>query len=334
MRCFAPTEAGTRKSAMQKPSAVTGMCGLCKAEGVALCYSDLLPKAVIRWVRLSADSTDGDPNPIFVTKSTTKPLNFRVAEYFLCPNCEGRLNRCGETWTLKRAYRGNTKFPLRDSISHGPRLISLQKADLIDARGLLTVDLEKLIYFAVNGTSGKACARKWWALDHPTQLEFGPYEERFRQFLLAEQPFPDSAALLINVSADPQPHIGVIYPYGGGRVQRARQYRFAIPGHGVLASFGANPCRFSGHVCVQLRHDLSVSGSQRNVRAGHGLADIVMYPAFPKTEFVKGQGLKPKTNQLQSVRTSFIIYAGSWLLVVGWLHLDVEVVFKSNGTIS
>jgi hypothetical protein len=241
---------------VKKPTGVTGMCGLCKAEGVALCYSDLLPKAVVKWVRLSADPIEENPNPIFVTKNISKPLNFRVAEYFLCLECEGLLNRCGETWTLKNAYRGKTKFPLRDSISQGTRLISLQNADLINAKVLPTVNLEKLIYFGVS-VFWKACARKWWALDHAAQLEFGPYEKRFRQFLLAEQPFPDSAALIINVSADPEPHIGVIYPYGGSRAQGARQYKFAIPGMAfwlhlgqILSALRAMCACSSGTICL------------------------------------------------------------------------------------
>jgi len=242
---------------MQKPSSVIGVCGLCRAEGVALCYSDLMPKAVVRWVRMSADPKDKNPNPIFVTDKFSNPINFRIAEHFLCPECEDLLNRCGETWTLHNAFRGGATFPLRDVLAQSPARVSLDKARLIDARSLSGVDLPRLIHFAI-GVFWKASARRWWALDHPTQLEFGPYEERFRRYLLGQQAFPERASLIVSISGNQAPHLGAIYPYGGGRlVQGPRQYRFAIPGMAFWLHVGQIPyvlrelCAYhSGTVCL------------------------------------------------------------------------------------
>lgn len=216
------------------------MCGLCEAESIGLCYSDLLPKAVVRWVRFSAEPNGLNPNPIFVTEKTAKPINFRLAEHFLCPECEDRLNKNGETWTLRNAYRGKSTFPLRDAISQAPVILSLSQTHRINAKSFPTVDLEKLIYFGAS-IFWKASARQWWALDHPTQLEFGLYEDCLGQFLLGKRPFPERASLLINLSGNPNPHVGAIYPYGGGRVQGTRQYRFAIPGIAFWLHLGQIP---------------------------------------------------------------------------------------------
>jgi len=216
----------------------------------------LLPKAVVRWIRLSADAREKNPNPIFVTHKVAKPVNFRIAEYFLCPACEHRLNTRGENWVLGNAFRGRSSFPLRDSLAGAPVLYPLTQARLINSRCLAGIDLEKLVYFA-SSVFWRACATKWWSLDHTVQLSFGPYEEHFRQFLLGHQLFADRAALLINVSGNTEPHIAAIYPYGGGRIQGARQYRFAIPGMAFWLHVGHIPtelraaCAYhSGILCL------------------------------------------------------------------------------------
>lgn len=205
---------------------------------------------------MAAEPDQRNPNSVFVTPNAKKPINYRVAEYLLCPACEDRLNKGGETWTLKNSYRGGQTFPLQEALVDAPAVYTLTQAKIIDARSLPPIDMPKLVYFAAS-IFWKASARQWWAIDHPTQLDFGPYGQRFRQFLLGEQPFPDRAALLINISGNPDPHIGAIYPYGGGRVQGTRQYRFAIPGMAFWLHLGQLPealraaCAYhSGSLCL------------------------------------------------------------------------------------
>jgi hypothetical protein len=241
---------------VQQASSTVGVCGLCLADNIGLCYSDLLPKAVVRWIRMAAGPDQKNKNPIFVTSSTSKAMNYRVAEYLLCPTCEDRLNRGGEAWTLKNSFRGGEIFPLREALVSVPPVYTLTQARIIQARSLPAIDMSKLIHFATS-IFWKASAREWWALDHSTQLDFGPYNERFRRFILGEQPFPDRAALLINISGNPIPHIGAIYPYGGSRVQGTKQYRFAVPGMAFWLHLGEIPealreaCAYhSGMLCL------------------------------------------------------------------------------------
>ena len=214
---------------MQQASAIVGTCGLCLAENINLCYSDLLPKAVVRWIRMAAEPDQRNPNPVFVTPNLSQQISYRVAEYLLCPTCEDMLNKRGESWTLRNSYRGGHEFPLRAALSGVTPTYTLTQAEIIDARTVRGIDISKIVYFAVS-VFWKASARRWRAMDHATQLDFGPYEKSFRKFLLGEQRFPDQAAMIVSVSGNPSPHTGAIYPYGGGRINGTRQYRFAIPG--------------------------------------------------------------------------------------------------------
>ncbi len=187
-----------------------------------------------------------NPNPIMVTQNTSITVNYRVAEYFLCPQCEDRLNKGGENWTLKNSYRGASDFPIQDALLRADSkhvLGQLQKARMFDARSMATINLPRLVDFAT-AIFWKASARKWKALDHSTQLEFGPYEHKFRDFLLGNGPFPNRAALLISVSGDPKPDVVSIYPYGGKTLRGmngVRQYRFAIPGMAFWLHIGNIP---------------------------------------------------------------------------------------------
>jgi len=206
-----------------------GSCGLCKAEGVSLCYSDLLPKAISRWLIKSELIEKGNRNPVFITSRRAVQMNFRVAEEFLCLECEGRLNRQGETWVLRNSYRGVKNFPIQSLLADAPPIAVRESFRLIDGRALPDVEMDKLVFFATS-IFWKASAREWRFIDHWDRLEFGPYEEKFRSFLNHEADFPDSVSLVISVSGNPNPHVGAIYPYMAARVSGTRQFRFSIPG--------------------------------------------------------------------------------------------------------
>jgi len=207
---------------------VIGTCGLCGTPETPLCYSDLIPRAIPRWVRLSM-AGDLNPNPVVITEKRAVQTNFRVAEYFLCPHCEDRLNKGGETWVLRNAYRGGEAFQMRSALSKALPLVRLSDALLLDVSTVPDFQLPKLIYFAA-GIFWKAAARKWHAVDHDVQLDFGPYAERFRRYLLGRDPFPERAALIVNVFGNPRPLICAFFPYFGGRISGTSQYRMALPG--------------------------------------------------------------------------------------------------------
>ena len=218
------------------PSTKSGICGLCGTPESLLCYSDLMPKAIYRWFRLMSNEpnpliTDGsNPNPILITKKRTTQKNYQIAEYFLCPKCEDRLNKGGETWVLKNTYRGGEHFPMRSNLKQAQLLNRSNGVHLLDVSVLPEFQLSKLIHFAC-GIFWKAAARKWNSVDnYSTQLKLGPYEESFRRYLMNDAPFPAGAALIVNISGNLKPLMCSIYPYYEGRTSDTRQYRMALPG--------------------------------------------------------------------------------------------------------
>jgi hypothetical protein len=130
----------------------------------------------------------------------------------------------------------------------------LSQASIIDGKPVVGVDLDQLIYFAVS-VFWRAGARKWDALDHSTQISLGPYQEQLRKFLLGQEPFPDRAALLVNVTTNVTPQLSATFPYSD-RANGVRQHRFSLPGMAFWLHLGRiqEPLRYlcaahSGVIC-------------------------------------------------------------------------------------
>lgn len=228
---------------MSSTSSVLGTCRLCRKEAVALCSSHLLPAAIPRWISMSNRATGTSKGAIYVTKKTVVQKDYRIADYLLCRNCEDRFNFGGEKWLLANTYRGSGKFPLQAALQAASRdgrpLIPLQQATIVPAAATPGIELPKLLYFAAS-VFWRAAAHSWNQIDRRIQIALGPYEERLRCFLLAEEPFPDNAALLINVGDEASPNMSAIYPYSD-RVRGVWQHRFAIPGMAFWLHLGRIP---------------------------------------------------------------------------------------------
>jgi hypothetical protein len=208
------------------PSSRAGTCALCMKHGVGLCLSHLLPKAIYRWIQRSM-AGEKNSNPVLVTASQATTKSFQISEYLLCPECEERLRVGGEDWVLANGFRGKS-FPIHSALIGATPIASLTQTQMIDARIIPAIDLQRLAYFAVS-VFWRASACRWNAVDHYSQISLGPYQEMLRQFLLGQAPFPDQAVLIANVADNPSPHLGAIFPYSN-RVNGVWQHRFSIPG--------------------------------------------------------------------------------------------------------
>jgi hypothetical protein len=118
-------------------------------------------------------------------------------------------------------------------------IVKLSQVSLIDVRQIPDISLEKLVYFATS-VFWRAGACRWRAVDHDMRQDLGPYQEKFRRFLLGQEAFPERAALIVNVSGNTKPHLGAIYPYSG-RVSGTWQHRFGIPGLAFWLHLGNLP---------------------------------------------------------------------------------------------
>jgi hypothetical protein len=88
----------------------------------------------------------------------------------------------------------------------------------------------RLTYFAVS-MFWRGAAHHWRiGRDFSQLLRLGPFEESLRLYLLGQAAFPPRAAVLVNVSNQPNPPLGASYPMTYTQGTASRFHRFHIPG--------------------------------------------------------------------------------------------------------
>ena len=167
-------------------------------------------------------------NPVLVTKAQATTKSFQVSEYLLCPECEDRFRVGGEEWVLKHGYRGTGSFPIHAALRGSKPVAVLTQASIFDARTIADINIGQLTYFAIS-VFWRASACQWDALDHSTKINLGPHQEPLRKCLLGEEPFPEQAVLMINVTQNPTPLLGAVFPYSN-RANGVWQHRFSMAG--------------------------------------------------------------------------------------------------------
>jgi hypothetical protein len=124
----------------------------------------------------------------------------------LCLECEQRLNRRGEEWTLTNCLRGPSAFSLQDALIRSQPSYVDPSAAFAAFAGDSTpgVDPEQLAYFAAS-VFWRAAVHTWTVdKEHRLKLTLGPYEEELRLFLLDQSEFP---GMRFSSSALPKRHV-------------------------------------------------------------------------------------------------------------------------------
>ena len=187
-----------------------------------------MPASLYRLVR---SKLPGNPNPAFLTAAQVLQTSRQVKTYLLCPTCEQRLNQNGEKWVLRHCYRGKKAFRLQDILKAATPLWpdDPDKDFLVFAASQIpAIDVAKLAYFGVS-VFWRAAVCSWRTPTGVLQLQLGPYEEAFRQYLGGGSVFPPNAALWVTVSASEEPP-EVIFAPAMLRRETYRQFRFVIQG--------------------------------------------------------------------------------------------------------
>src|SRR5215203_1964693 len=96
----------------------TGACGLCRASA-HLHDSHLLPSALYK---LSREPSLKNPNPVIFSGGAAVASSVQARQYFLCTECEDRLNNDGEKWILRNCAQSNTSFPLHTHLTSRPHV--------------------------------------------------------------------------------------------------------------------------------------------------------------------------------------------------------------------
>jgi hypothetical protein len=174
--------------------AVVGKCKLCLRDGVELQDSHYLPRGIYKRLRSEDART---PHPTLITKTKTVQTSSQLKRRLLCKVCEDRLNSGGESWVLKHCRQVDGSFPLRDILS-GRTPAHLQTPTKVYAAARIPeISIPKIAYFAASifwrGTL------HGWNEDGSVPINLGPFEERFRRYLVGGEPFPREACLWVMV---------------------------------------------------------------------------------------------------------------------------------------
>jgi hypothetical protein len=173
-----------------------GQCRLClnRAE---LQDSHFTPQAAYKLLR----GTGKNPHPIVAQQGRATQTAVQTRAHLLCHDCEQRLCKNGEDAFFRYCYRGPGKFKLLH--------ILLAQAPLLedDLFAAYAVPKSKNSIIEQIGYMGlsifwKSAAYAWRDGDCTlASISLGsPYEEQVRHYLLKSGPFPEHAAMIVEVS--------------------------------------------------------------------------------------------------------------------------------------
>lgn len=172
-----------------------GECRLCLTV-TELVDSHFISKSAFKRVRGVGDK----PDPIIIQSDGVSQRSHQITDYVFCHECEQRFHRCGEDTFFRYCY-SERRFKLATILQ---ALTPVTPEDDQSAfYALPTSEHQALQQIGFLGVSifWKAAVHRWTDQGHvipPVQLE--PYTEEFRLFLHGDAPFPEHAALTIEVS--------------------------------------------------------------------------------------------------------------------------------------
>lgn len=226
----------------------TDTCKLC-LKPAELHESHLLPAAVYRMCR----NENGELAEPIGIRNDPKIKSFRVftssrqiTGKVLCFSCEQLLNLYGEDWVLPQlsTLQG---FPLHEKLmTITPEIF---EPDLAAYAAVKSNDIRTdcLTHFAM-GIFWKAGVHSWQTGHGALRLEFGPYREEIRAFLLGGL-FPKNAFLMISVVPPSLPTISAYVPYTN-KTSDFTFHTFYVPGVEFMLALTNRPPDFLRTVCI------------------------------------------------------------------------------------
>jgi hypothetical protein len=181
-----------------------------------------------------------EEHPVLITKGASVATSAQARAHMLCAECESRFDKGGEEWVIENCWHDDAAFPLRTALLRQTPFVDEPGFRAYEARNVSGVELNQLVYFAAS--MFWRGAQNGWRMgkERPTRLEFGPYEEAFRLFLLAKAAFPEHALLVVTLSEkqDDLNNRNMALPFGGERSENGRHYQCVIPGITFLMIIG------------------------------------------------------------------------------------------------
>jgi hypothetical protein len=226
--------------------AVLGKCRLCLHDRVELQDSHYLSKGIYK--RLHSEDSK-NPHPVLITKTGTVQKSSQLKTRLFCKVCEDRLNSGGETWVLNHCLQADGSFPLRDILSS--RAPDLQSpgvpTKIYSAQGIPEINVAKLAYFAASiFWRGSVHG---WNDDGSIPIDLGPFQERFRKYMLGEESYPRDACLWVYVREKGRLEQLTFTPTQG-RADGLHTCRFPMPGLAFLLIVSKNTPATHRNICL------------------------------------------------------------------------------------
>jgi hypothetical protein len=169
------------------------ICKLCKQER-ELRESHFLPAAVYAQLR---DDAAKNANPVVITTEIAQTTSRQIKDYVLCPECEDRFSKYGETWVMANMAR-REGFGLQRALLARKPMGANEHFAYYSSLGDPPIDMDALVYFGMS-VFWRAAAHTWRnASGQLNGIDLGPFEEPIRRFLLGDT-FPDNTVVLITV---------------------------------------------------------------------------------------------------------------------------------------
>lgn len=128
--------------------------------------------------------------------------DYQVKEYFLCGDCENRLNKYGEGIVSSECHKGEGKFRLLEKIKAATPFATDGTEKWINPASDPTFYSKEYLYFGAS-IIWRASAGKWSDGLDSYQNSLGPkYQEQLRKFLVGESEFPDNVYLGVYADND------------------------------------------------------------------------------------------------------------------------------------
>jgi len=197
------------------------ICKLCSRERKVI-RSHLIPRAIYRLL--------GQPgsDPVHVSSDAVIQSSRQITAYLLCRDCDGGLNKHGETWLIPLLARRDGEFPLYDILQNVPPEIDSPTLKVYSAVKNPGIHVDRLLHFAM-GIFWKASVHSWRGRKNEPLIHLGKYKEPLRRFVRREGPFPSNMTLTATVLPKPVRVIASNVPYGGPH-DGCHKYIFCVPG--------------------------------------------------------------------------------------------------------
>ncbi|WP_162094800.1 hypothetical protein [Pseudomonas chlororaphis] len=126
----------------------TGICGLCKKNGI-IKKSHLLPKSAYKQVRDHKFDGGGSPMLVDMSRKRFGRTDKQVDAHFLCASCEGAFSKYGEA-PVSKIWATHSRFPMLDILSELFPVSESAKRKIFKPEQLDSDLASAIYYFAIS----------------------------------------------------------------------------------------------------------------------------------------------------------------------------------------